>query len=79
VFNFNGAGGIWGASPEQMRIELIGSEPVQSAPLGGTWRYRAAFRFPPRAPDAPLCSRTPSAYFDGMIHPLIPFGLRGSI
>ena len=79
VFNFNGAGGIWGARPEQLRIELAGAQPAGSVPIAGTWRYRAAFRFPPRAPDAPLCSRTPSAYFNGMIHPLIPFGLRGAI
>ena len=79
AFNFNGAGGIWGGQPEQMRIELVGSQPIRSVPIAGKWRCKAAFRFPPRAPDAPLCSRTPSAYFNGMIHPLIPFGIRGAI
>lgn len=79
VLNIAGAGGIWGVGPEQMRLELAGSQPVRSAPIAGDWHYKVMFRLPPRDAQPPLSSRTPSAYFNGMIHPLIPVAIRGAV
>ncbi|WP_428386780.1 sialate O-acetylesterase [Mucisphaera sp.] len=79
------AGGFNG-SAALIRARLADSEDV-SVPLAGSWRVRideAAEVGPmPQAPASPALGgathRTPAALYRGMIHPVVPYGLRGAI
>ena len=69
-------GGLFG-TPDQLRIypeEQAGTDPVL---LAGTWKYRVAYTFP----VIPQLStpHTPSVLFNGMLHPLTRFAIRGAI
>jgi sialate O-acetylesterase len=73
-----GQGGLWGAPAETMFVELAdGSDPVRVS-LAGEWRCRAELVLP-RRPSDPSSPNRPSVLFNAMIHPLIPFALRGAI
>lgn len=70
------AGGLWGAQPETMRLSLAGGEAKRAIPLAGAWRYKAVAALHPK-PKPIGYQRRPTVLFNGMIHPLIPYGIRG--
>lgn len=79
--NFTG-GGIVGPSSE-MKLRPVGSSTKTAVPLFGDWRYCIEQDFgritTPGEPASPNNANTPTALFNGMIAPLIPFALRGAI
>jgi sialate O-acetylesterase len=76
IVNTYREGGIFG-KPEQLRI--YPQEEREAAPvlLAGTWKYRLAYEFS----EIPLLANpnTPSVLFNGMLHPLTSFTIRGAI
>jgi sialate O-acetylesterase len=84
VFDRGGQGGFAGVS-NQMALSRADGE---SIPLAGPWRYQVEKEIPllelaklppapqpPRMPDDPWFS---SSLFHGMLHPLIPYTIRGA-
>jgi len=81
VFDQRGEGGFRGI-PEQMRLELAdGSENLIS--LSGEWKFKIEFARPaskiPPQPQSPINSWTPTALFNAMVAPLVPYAIRGVI
>jgi sialate O-acetylesterase len=83
VWDEGGNGGIYGA-PEQMSLTFKDGEPVS---LAGDWLYRIereftvdASKLPPR-PQEPATRNPnqPAVLYNGMIAPIIPYGIRGAI
>ena len=70
------AGGLWGGRPGDMRLELAGAD--ESLPLAGDWLYRPDVQLL-RGEKPPVGPNTPTALFNAMIHPLVPFAIRGAI
>lgn len=56
---------------------------AEPLPLTGTWQYAVEANYgfvqPPAQPLGPGNPNTPCSLFNGMISPLIPFGVRGAI
>ncbi|HMN95192.1 MAG TPA: DUF1080 domain-containing protein [Phycisphaerales bacterium] len=79
VLDTGGPGGVNGR-PEQMLLRrAAGGDAV---PLAGEWRLRrgaAMADIPPFDPAPPIGPGTPTALYNGMIAPLVPFALRGAI
>jgi sialate O-acetylesterase len=70
---------------DKMRIRLADSPRAKGMQLAGTWRYRVEHNFgkiklmrdlPPWGPGT---ANSPFALFNGMVRPLIPYGIRGVI
>jgi sialate O-acetylesterase len=86
VFDHFGGGGFHGA-PNALRVFPVGRvEMAQS--LAGKWRYFVEWSVPhpgklleqePRPPAGATNQNSPGVLFDGMIAPLVPYGLRGAI
>ena len=93
VIDTQGGGGLWG-QPEQLRL-YPENEPDAALSLAGTWHYwpvaelvgRRLYVFGegplsytgrPKLPVS-LGPNTPTTLFNGMIHPLIPYSIRGAI
>jgi sialate O-acetylesterase len=92
VIDYQGGGGIYG-DPKSMSLNLKGSE--KSIPLAGNWKYvpvaeylnNALYVFGPLAqqyetrPRLPvdLSANTPTALYNAMIAPVIPYSIRGVI
>jgi len=93
VIDTQGAGGLWG-KPEKMTLSIKG-QPEQKIELQGEWYFRPIAEYQnkvfyvygekekdyqnrPRLALS-LNSHTPAALYNGMIHPLIPFSVRGVI
>ncbi len=75
-----GGGGVWGDSSE-LRLELTG-EYSTTVPLAGTWHYQPALNLEEAATRPPRQSprqHTPSVLYNAMIHPLIPYTIKGVI
>ncbi|MFO7616855.1 MAG: sialate O-acetylesterase [Bacteroidales bacterium] len=81
VANTSGVGGING-KPEVMKIRPKKSKAIYQ-PLAGTWQARksASYESVPAPPGCVGCDlpNTPTTLYNGMIHPIIPFGIRGAI
>ncbi len=79
VVDTKGAGGLWGGAPEAMMLEPAAGalSSGDRVPLAGLWRYRPG----PRLEAVPSIQdpNQPTVLFNGMIHPLLGFGLRGVI
>ena len=75
-----GEGGLWGAAPETMRVELADGSDKTLLPLAGDWTYfvELTLTLPPK-PSNPESPNRPSVLFNGMINPLVPFALGGAI
>jgi sialate O-acetylesterase len=73
-----GQGGLWGGAPDTMVVERADGADATRVSLAGEWRCLAEFVLPPRPADASNPNR-PSVLFNAMIHPLIPFAVRGAI
>ncbi len=81
VFDMWGDGGFAG-SPDQMRIELAeGGGGV--IPLAGPWKFKVEFARPaskiPPQPQPPINSWTPTALFNAMVAPIVPYAIKGVI
>lgn len=78
VMDTGGGGGMWG-EPEEMY--LVDNDETTQVSLAGSWRYRSAVSFAdgdlPIRPSAQ--QHTPSVLYNAMIHPLIPFEIKGVI
>ncbi len=80
VFDVWGYGGFTGTS-EQMRLALTDGN--GSLSLAGEWKFKVEFARPanqvPQQPQPPINQWTPTALFNGMIAPLVPYAIRGVI
>lgn len=78
VLDLNGGGGIWG-EPDQFYCQT--SE--RKIPLSGAWQYWVGLDTRtldlPRAPVRIFNQNAPTALFNGMIRPLVPYAIRGVI
>ncbi len=84
VFDRFGQGGFVAAKPAE--VTMLGPEGVvpERLPMAGTWRYRVEKALAPKSPSGPAPvgpdnQNAPAALYNGMIAPLIPFGIRGVI
>ncbi len=92
VLDYGGFGGIWG-NGVKMEINPK-SDSVQAIPLSGNWKWMPVAEyingtFYSYSPDGefylrpelpfPYTYDTPTVLFNGMIAPLIPYGIRGVI
>ncbi len=83
VLDTGGGGGICG-QPAQMKIKPAGAADDVAVSLAGKWRYKIAqdlASIPPQ-PQPPAWvnnPNAPTALYNGMIAPLIPFAIRGAI
>lgn len=86
VFDHFGFGGFHGA-PNEMRVFPAGRASAAES-LAGPWRYLVEWSVPfpkdllgmePSPPPGPSNPHSPGVLFDGMIAPLVPYGLRGAI
>jgi sialate O-acetylesterase len=80
VLDTGGLGGIWG-TPADMRLEAPGSgdPPID---LSGNWKYKASTPLNVSGPPPQLPGVNPNVVtvlYNGMISPLIPFGIKGAI
>ena len=76
VVDTGGGGGIWGTA-KQMALNF-GEESIS---LSGDWRYKVGVNFkdlPPK-PQSPESPHRPTVLYNAMVHPLIPYGMRGAI
>jgi len=73
VIDTGGGGGLWG-NDEQLFVETGGNR----ISVAGDWRYKVALDLPAqRSVSSP--NSYPSLLYNGMIHPLIKFPIKGAI
>ncbi len=82
VLDTGGGGGIYG-NPDQLWVKASGSDDA-SVSLAGAWKYIKSFDLAsiPAMPQAPIRADNPSAptsLYNGMIAPLLPYGIAGAI
>jgi sialate O-acetylesterase len=78
VTDTGGGGGIFG-KPEQLKLE----GPGPAIALAGAWPYAVGLDFaklPPKPQPSPFSGNpnTPTALYNAMIAPIIPFGIKGA-
>ena len=83
VFSAQGVCGFTGM-PDQMRVMPVDGDPAEAIPLSGTWlekieRKVDATEQAPHMPLGPGSPAAPGGLFNGMIAPLIPYGIKGFI
>jgi sialate O-acetylesterase len=75
-------GGFTGDS-SLMKIRPKDGNDEQAVPLTGRWFYRIAFQFDPKIhparPEQSDASQVATLLYNGMVFPLIPYGIRGAI
>ena len=82
AFSHVWAGGVVGKRDE-FYLCPVGQDAAAIA-LAGDWQYKVEVSFgdyqkPPAAPLGPGNPNTPTVLFNGMIYPLIPYGIKGAI
>jgi len=84
IFDRYGSGGFTAEGAHE--LALVAPEGVlpERLPIAGTWRYRVERALEPKtptsaAPVGPDNQNLPGSLYNGMIAPLVPFGLRGAI
>ena len=77
VLDLGQNGGIWGLPEELTLISKSG----KTISLAGDWFYRISTELKdfPKPPKDPRLKRRPTVLYNAIIHPLIPFTLRGII
>jgi sialate O-acetylesterase len=77
VMDTGGGGGLYGAANQLFLASASGD----TIPLSGDWRVSVGLdaRKAPPAPLSPDQPGRPSVLYNGMIHPLQPYGMRGVI
>jgi len=86
VFDHFGNGGFMGPA-WQMRVWLQGAEGTQPIGLYGEWKYKVAAALTPEHPELakpaspapPGRVNSPTALWNAMIYPAVPYGIRGAI
>jgi len=76
-------GGIYGR-PDEMKLMLAGGKADDAISLAGAWRYKkgldqASIPAQPRAPLRIDNQNAPTALYNAMIAPLIPYAIQGAI
>jgi len=74
VFDQWAQGGLLG--PELTMNLHSSGDPANKIPLGGYWKYKIELALPSRSAGGTAVQAT--SLYNGMIHPLIPFALRGA-
>ncbi len=80
VLDTGGAGGLMG-QPDQLRVYPAGDE-SSAIPLADEWRYRVGIgldKLPPFPAGLTVWVDWPSVLYNGMIAPIVPFGIRGVV
>jgi len=80
VLDTGGAGGFYG-QPEQVKVYLK-DRPDKSISLAGAWKYKISVSYqglPGYLDIWPVHPNVPSALYNTMIAPLIPYSIRGAI
>lgn len=78
VMDTGGTGGING-SPESISLHLSDTEVI---PLAGNWKYQVSLDMREVAPmpvDMSWNPNSPTFLFNAMLHPLIPYAIKGAI
>ena len=77
VLDIGGSGGIWGSAKE-LYLEL---ESGVSIPLAGQWSYCKGMEMwdIPPMPQSIRAQNLPTVLYNAMLHPLIPYAMRGAI
>lgn len=78
VIDAMGAGGLAGASANEMYAAPVDDAAAPHVSLAGEWRYDVELALP-TMPVQPNNPNQPSVLFNGMVNPLVPFGIRGAI
>ncbi len=81
------AEGGFNPAPMEMYVEVKEGKPPQRISLAGSWKYEVEFSQPqpdkidpaPQAPFAPDAPNAASNLFNGMVNPIIPYGIKGAI
>jgi sialate O-acetylesterase len=80
VVDTAGQGGLTG-KPEEVRLAVAKGD--ASLPLAGEWKLRVgldARRFPPLPADPQeINPNTPTVLWNGLVNPVVPFGVRGAL
>lgn len=76
VVDTGGGGGFWG-SPDSLYVSCEG----QRISLSGDWSWKLAFAATPATspPESQHVHCSPSVLYNGMLRPLMPYGLKGVI
>lgn len=75
-------GGLGGFYSREMRIERADGQQASPVALAGTWRFMASLdekELPFYPTNLNHDTNVPTALYNGMIHPLTPFAVRGAI
>ena len=77
VYDMGNNGGFWG-KPEELKIEDNSGHKIS---LAGTWSYKIGLDLEPLSPKphSPDDPNRPTVLYNAMIHPLIPYTIRGAI
>jgi sialate O-acetylesterase len=87
IFDRRGDGG-WAGPAENITLAAKESVSDSTKPisLAGEWKYEIEFALDPKPftwspgePQHPDYAWSPSNLYNGMIHPIVPFGIRGAI
>jgi len=84
VYDMGRQGGIYG-KPELLSLNVKGGEAGSAIALAGPWRYKVSadnsgVPAPPSPPYVnPNNPNLPSVLYNGMIAPVVPYGIRGAI
>ena len=77
VIDATGVGGLWGEDASALYIAPIDGDPGERIPLSGDWRVKPELEIP--KPYNPRNPNYPTALYNHMIAPLIPYAIRGAI
>ena len=72
------AGGLWQWRAERMIMDVVGGPEEKPVSLAGVWKYKAGTAFSNK-PALLFSQGHPCVLYNGMIAPLMPFGIRGVI
>jgi sialate O-acetylesterase len=76
-------GGGFGDDPGLLKLGLAEGDGGSAVPLAGTWMSRTEFRLDPAVgpvrPQAGNESQVSTLLYNAMIHPFVPYGIRGAI
>lgn len=81
ILDTGGHGGFSGEA-DKMKLEVATGNESQFFSLAGKWKYKVGCNLknlPPRPIPAEFVQLTPSVLYNGMIAPLIPYGIQGVI
>ena len=71
------AGGLWGGSADQVRLTRVGADGEEPIALAGDWKVKVGLQLP--EDKAPMSHQSPTALYNAMVHPFVPYGIRGAI